>query len=292
MSGHAIVVRPLAVLPRAAAPGRSADAPCRYRRQQRSSFLSSISCRFASSASPSSQPDPSSSPKVSDWPKGTHPTPYDILGHSRTAPYTKSQFRQLVKLYHPDLHSTSLGIAPSTRLERYHLIVQAHDVLSNPAKRRAYDATGAYWGATKSPLTDNERYEAWRKGPYASCANNATWEDWERWYEEQANGGAKKEGYYMSNGAFLALVVSTVSVLAVMQSVRTETQHMAMAQKIQKEQQKLGASLARSSKEMQHLGRGERVERFLQHRENMAYGFRPGRFDEDAHNEPTIYKRR
>jgi curved DNA-binding protein CbpA len=237
-----------------------------------------------------------SPPSVSDWPKCTSPTPYDVLGHPPTAPYTKSQFRQLVKLYHPDMGSTSPGIAPSARLRRYHLIVQAHDILSDPVKRRAYDATGAFWATTKGPLpTDNERYEAWRKGPNGSCANNANWEDWERWYEHKANanGGARREGrpYYMSNGAFLTLVISTVSILAVMQSARIEARHVAMSKKMQMEQEKLGGSLARSGREVQHLGRDERIERFLSHRENMAYGFRPVRLDEEAHGEPTAQKR-
>jgi curved DNA-binding protein CbpA len=225
---------------------------------------------------------------LSDWPKCANPTPYDVLGHARAAPYTKDQFRRLVKLYHPDVHSTSSGITPTTRLERYHLVVKAHDILSDPAKRRAYDACGAHWGAPKRPLTDNERYKAWREGPYASCANNANWEDWEKWYEDQASGGpGKKEGYYMSNGAFVALVVATVSVLAVMQTAQADSRHRDLARRLRKEQEKLGASLSNSKEELQGLGRDERIERFLRHRENMAYGFGSVKYDERVRGGPS-----
>jgi hypothetical protein len=240
---------------------------------------------FSSASSPTDSPPP---PAASDWPKCANPTPYDILNHPPGAPYSKTQFRQLVKLYHPDLHSTastSLGITPRTRLERYHLIVQAHDILSDPAKRQAYDACGAHWGQDKTPLTDAQRYEAWRNGPYAGCANNATWEDWERWYEEQANGDTKRsEGYYMSNRAFLGLVISTISIVAIMQAVRAETRHLAVVEQTRKQQKELCESLMRSQAEVSGLGQEQRIERFLRHRENMAYGFQSTRLN---HHSPV-----
>ena len=50
---------------------------------------------------------PSPGPKAGDerWPTALNPTPYDIFGHPKDAPYSKHRFYELVKLYHPDRHS-------------------------------------------------------------------------------------------------------------------------------------------------------------------------------------------
>ncbi|OCL06051.1 hypothetical protein AOQ84DRAFT_85833, partial [Glonium stellatum] len=93
------------------------------------------------------------------WPTATPPhaipTPYQILALRHDEPYTKQRFYALVKLYHPDRHhhhyssdsSRAIASLPrSTRLERYRLLVAAHTLLSDPAKRRAYDRHGIGWG--------------------------------------------------------------------------------------------------------------------------------------------------
>jgi curved DNA-binding protein CbpA len=60
-------------------------------------------------------------------------------------------------------------------LQRYRIVVDAHELLSDPIKRAAYDQSGAGW-SHMVPETTTE-WEPRGSGIYA----NATWEDWERW---------------------------------------------------------------------------------------------------------------
>ncbi|KAJ2900102.1 putative hsp40 co-chaperone protein [Zalerion maritima] len=144
------------------------------------------------------------------WPACRHPTPYEIFDIHRTAPYSKTRFYELVKLYHPDRHSHTAhhALPHVTKLERYRLIVLAHSILSDPDRRQKYDQFGAGWGGRsdmQSPRCHYPDGKSWRDQP-GSAANNATWEDWERWHQER-DSSSKNDPLYMSNGLFAAFVV-------------------------------------------------------------------------------------
>lgn len=74
---------------------------------------------------------------------------YDVLGVSRDAgaDEIKRAYRQLARRYHPDISgddpSTSAAARPRSpdRGERFLEVARAYDVLRDPARRRAYDAT-------------------------------------------------------------------------------------------------------------------------------------------------------
>jgi curved DNA-binding protein CbpA len=113
------------------------------------------------------------------WPSTSSLTPYDVLNLPRGAPYSKRHYYDLVKIYHPDrpLHDHPLfqHLTSETRLLRYRIVVDAHELLSDPIKRAAYDQSGAGWShMVQKTTTDWESH-----GP--SIYANATWEDWERW---------------------------------------------------------------------------------------------------------------
>lgn len=152
-------------------------------------------------------------------PKGyTCPTPYQIFSMSRTDRYSKAQFYHLVKLYHPDRgeYSTLKSSIPHhVRLERYRLIVAAHNILSDPSKRSAYDRLGMGWhgrpemkdSSKAGPFSPN-----WQERDFAdSIWPNATWEDWEKFH---ARNDARAQGteeqpqapVYLSNSTFISLV--------------------------------------------------------------------------------------
>jgi len=69
---------------------------------------------------------------------------YQILGVSRTASPDdiKKAFRRLARQYHPDLHS---GAKKSEMEKKFKELNEAHEVLSDPDKRKKYDQYGAQW---------------------------------------------------------------------------------------------------------------------------------------------------
>lgn len=127
------------------------------------------------------------------WPTTSSFTPYDLLKHKHDAPYSKSRFYDLVKLYHPDMpcngHPLCKDISPEVKLQRYRLLVTANDILSDPAKRAAYDQFGTGWNTHPR----GSEPASWHPGmrEYGPMYANATWEDWERW-NNRHNAGQRK----------------------------------------------------------------------------------------------------
>lgn len=129
------------------------------------------------------------------WPTTPTFTPYDIFKQERNAPYCKARFYALVKIYHPDMpcngHPLCKGLSREVRLQRYRLVVAAHEILSDPVKREAYDKWGIGWqchpdnsGSGSSSSGFAGRYAPPRspRPRHDPVYANATWEDWERYY--------------------------------------------------------------------------------------------------------------
>ncbi|KAF2170660.1 hypothetical protein M409DRAFT_64314 [Zasmidium cellare ATCC 36951] len=152
-----------------------------------------------------------------ETPKGrASPTPYQIFDLKQNGVYSKARYYQLVKMYHPDLNGcASHGISDKVKMERYRLIVSAHTILSDPAKRSAYDRFGAGWdGRAETGERSSSSHPA---GPFSHSYgnpndpiwNNATWEDWERFYQRREGTYPEKRApVYMANSYFLALIVA------------------------------------------------------------------------------------
>ncbi|KAK4497029.1 hypothetical protein PRZ48_011478 [Zasmidium cellare] len=152
-----------------------------------------------------------------DTPKGrASPTPYQIFDLKQNGAYSKAKYYQLVKLYHPDLNGCAgHGISDKIKMERYRLVVSAHTILSDPAKRSAYDRFGAGWdgraetGERSSPSGPAGPFTHSYGNPNDPIWNNATWEDWERFYERRDGvHTGKRAPVYMANSYFLALIVA------------------------------------------------------------------------------------
>src|SRR5262245_682735 len=75
-------------------------------------------------------------PKTSDY--------YEVLGVSRSATQKEIQsaFRKLARKLHPDVNP-----GDSAAEQRFKEVSEAHDVLSDPEKRKFYDRFGADWQA-------------------------------------------------------------------------------------------------------------------------------------------------
>ena len=167
------------------------------------------------------------------WPEmpasSTIPTPYQIFQLQKTAPYSKGRFYELVKLYHPDRHGHCCnvpdidGLSHDVKMKRYRLVVAANNILSDPSRRRAYDLWGAGW-STHSDVGDTldsnmrPRWSGFQHN--GSPANNATWEDWEKWYRR---GTPDHRGpVYCSNGEFISFVALVVMLSAIWQASRVD----------------------------------------------------------------------
>lgn len=217
-----------------------------------------------------------------DWPmppKGQRwPTPYQIFALKKNEAYTKSRFYQLVKLYHPDRNGNSQNtISHEIKAERYRLVVAANDILSDPAKRSAYDRLGAGWdgkadiagkgNAASGPFGQNQR------DPSDPVWQNATWEDWERWREKQEDEamGIKREKQsplYMQNSYFIALI----AFLALMGSSANYSRAQDAGQQFVEQRDivhdRAAKELRKVKQDVQGMrGRDERIQWFLRNRE-------------------------
>ena len=69
---------------------------------------------------------------------------YQVLGLPRTASADeiKKAYRRLARQYHPDLHS---GSKKAEMEKKFKELNEAHEVLSDPTKRKKYDQYGAQW---------------------------------------------------------------------------------------------------------------------------------------------------
>ena len=220
------------------------------------------------------------------WPDASSPsavpTPYQIFGLEKGSPYSKRRFYELVKIYHPDRHnlesesSNTQSLPPSTKTERYRLIVTAHEILSDPVKRSAYDTSGAGWDGRLDhcvpKYTWGRNNDARRSGfdTNDSPFGNATWEDWEKWYQRDK---AKQEPVYFSNGGFLTLVLTTILLAGFGQSIRVGDYSNVFQQQIEKAHDNASMAIQQSKTESQAFGnRDERLQNFLRTRDSHGYG--------------------
>lgn len=224
------------------------------------------------------------------WPKllsaTAVPTPYDVFQLEKSAPYTKLRFYDLVKLYHPDRcsheHNPSRFLSSGVRIERYRLVVAANDILSDPTKRKAYDRFGSGWdgqfdsGISEHGRSRHSRYERSGFNSENSPMNNATWEDWEKWYEKDA--GGKQEPVYISNGGFFSFIIMLVVFGGIAQATRVGGHSSTVLQRIEKVHDDCNKNVQNRKNASHSFGNNDdRVERFLRIRDPYGYGTQDSR---------------
>ncbi|KAK0611759.1 hypothetical protein B0T14DRAFT_530993 [Immersiella caudata] len=249
-------------------------SPCRSPGRTTTPSLTARGLASASSTRderPRPQDSGASSSNSSPWPTSLNPTPYEIFDQARGAPYSKLRFIELVKQYHPDRrhHTAHDGIPHLTKLERYRLIVAANDILSDPERRRLYDSFGSGWeGFDGKPDSLRSADHAWRRQP-GNASMNATWEDWEQWYQERD--GKKQEPIFVSNAGFVGIIALFALIGGWGHITRAGTN----ASKLMdiREEQHMSANKAMRQRQRQSAGlnKDERVRFFLQQREGWGY---------------------
>ncbi|KAI1407956.1 hypothetical protein F5Y13DRAFT_173523 [Hypoxylon sp. FL1857] len=240
--------------------------------QSRDSSLALPRQRSYATVSDGPKKSAASSDKPHAWPSSPHPTPYEIFDQNKSAPYSKTKFYELVKIYHPDRHRHVHGhsLSHTARLERYRLVVAANQILSDPTKRRAYDLYGAGWGGVRS--MDNIYRAAdrsWRETP-GNPSMNATWEDWERWYNERDGKKEEQRPVYMSNQLFAGVLCVFVAIGGIGQARRAGTNTVNLVEMKDQHHAAISENMNKRRTEKAFLNRQERVETFLRDREGWA----------------------
>lgn len=221
-------------------------------------------------------------PELLQWPEAVKPhktpTPYQILRCRKGELYTKQRFYALVKLYHPDRSHTAspiAGLPLHVRLERYRMLVAAHDILSDIEKRKAYDVWGHGWAGHHRTPSSPAAYEwdfdrtRWATDP----RNNATWEDWERWRHDNEGGtDPNARTMQLSNFAFMSLIFAFVSIGGVVQGTRFTTFNSSVIERRDQIHREASTTLQRSHNASMSGDRDERIRTFLDHREAQLAG--------------------
>jgi hypothetical protein len=108
---------------------------------------------------------------------------------------------------------------------------------------------------------------SWRDEP-GNASMNATWEDWERWYEERSGGSNQKQRpVFMSNELFVVVVCAFVFAGTMGQTRMASTTTMSIVEAQDQRHEAISNDLAKRRLEQGSLNRHERVQNFLRQRE-------------------------
>lgn len=238
------------------------------------------------------------------WPSQPLPTPYQIFRCNQQSPYSKGRYYHLVKLYHPDhARHQQLQISEAVRVERFRLIVSANAILSDPAKRASYDRFGLGWNLVTTPAHNcpNPRWRTEREGhgtparfdenygkggPY-DPSRNATWEDWEKYYQRKSAAAAaaaargetsSDESQYQtpihtSNRAFITIVVFLASLGGLANLSRANLNGQKFLDEADGRSAQLRTDMRKRREEAVAMGsKDERIRAFLKSRNPIRHG--------------------
>lgn len=228
------------------------------------------------------QGSPSAASNELPWPEmstsSATPTPYQIFQLHKTEPYSKRRFYDLVKLYHPDRHGHCCDIpnidclSRDVKMKRYRLVVAANDILSDPTRRRAYDLSGSGWSghpdlggtAYNSDQATRPRWSGFHDND--SPAANATWEDWEKWYQRHSRDA--QTPVYTSNGGFITLVAFVVVFSAFSQASRVDEHQQFFADRVELVHNDCSKNIQQRKTDTRELsGTEQAILRFMRSRE-------------------------
>jgi len=203
---------------------------------------------------------------------------------ARSAPYSKRRFYELVKLYHPDTYSSETNahtgerLTQGAKLERYRMVIAANELLSSPSKRRLYDTTGHGWSGTPEFGPSKPRWADANDVKWSGfddnvnedrhgVKNNATWEDWERWYMRDQRTKGPQRPTYVSNNAFVLLIVTLAAVGAGAEGLRVGNHSKSVIDQVEERHDRSSKELMRKRRETRDISnREESVQNFLRAR--------------------------
>ena len=224
------------------------------------------------------------------WPSNSNFSPYDIFRLDRNAPYSKRRFYELAKIYHPDSpcnkHPQCRNLAEKDRLHRYRLLVAAHEILSDPRKREAYDKFGDGWHHRAELFGARKAAESWQdptlhpkyrrtKDRVDPIFRNATWEDWEAWRKAETGQGGPQTTV-VSHNTFASFVVFVVLFVGTAQVVTIGKWSSHVEDRVKEVDEKCSKFLGeRRNHTVNKLGSGDqRIQSFLIKRDPSGCGLK------------------
>ncbi|WEW55147.1 J domain-containing protein 1 [Emydomyces testavorans] len=221
------------------------------------------------------------------WPTSPNFSPYELFKQERTAPYSKHRFYELVKIYHPDRpcngHPLCKDLPHSVRMHRYRILVAAHELLSDPVQREAYDKFGDGWHhrrelfgihANQSLHQSTVRYKYTAKTPRGDIFRNATWEDWQQFYEKRD--GRPKQSPTVSHSTFASFLLLLALFGGIGQAITIGKYSTFVQERVKTVNEKCGKLLeGRRQHTINHTdSRDARVQNFLMKRDPSGYGLK------------------
>ncbi|KAI9052557.1 hypothetical protein LZ554_003900 [Drepanopeziza brunnea f. sp. 'monogermtubi'] len=163
------------------------------------------------------------------------------------------------------------GLSYTTRLERYRLVVAANEILSDPIKRSAYDTWGAGWNG--APDVAGHRDQSGPAPHWGRCSRNATWEDWEEFYQENESKG-RQEPRFVSNSTFVGLIMTFALIGSIGQASRAGRNGTQFVEQRDALHRTISEDLMRRRKDTTtaYGSREERIDSFLRQRDPLGYG--------------------
>src|SRR2546421_4125134 len=121
---------------------------------------------------------------------------YQTIGVARTATEKeiKSAYRRLARQYHPDVNKDSKAT------ERFKLINEAYEVLSDPKKRSKYDQLGADWERIEREQEFARQYQS-QAGSQAGAAGFGDFSDFfNTFFSGERGGGVSRFDFDLGGG--------------------------------------------------------------------------------------------
>lgn len=181
-------------------------------------------------------------------------------------------------------------------MERFRLIVSANAILSDPTKRAAYDRFGLGWNFANAPARDRPNPRWWTEreghgappgfdknygkgGPY-DPSRNATWEDWEKYYQRKSAAARGETGgdegqspIHTSNRAFITIVAFLASLGGLANLSRANVNGQKFSDEADSRSAKLRKDMRKRREEAAAMGsKDERIQAFLRSRDPIGYG--------------------
>jgi len=192
------------------------------------------------------------------WPQSRNVDPYTIFGLDKKQRFSqkdvKRRYYDLVKMYHPD---TAAARMDHEMTDRFKKVVAAYDILSDPSKRAAYDHFGAGWDGHPSIPGRNPN----ARSP-SGASSGGTWDGF------YANNGRQPDPIYTSNVNFFGIIMVIGILGGIAQIVRLGGAVQGIQDAADRRHFASSRDLARARRQARGLTSEEKIERFLQNREN------------------------